>query len=83
MCRSIRILRYPGGPASDPEIAEAALQFVRKVSGMRVPAPANADAFDAAVREVSAASKRLLEALPARRTMPKPRPRLNPAPPRP
>ena len=75
MCRSIRILRYPTGAASDPEIAEAALQFVRKVSGMRAPAPVNAAAFEAAVREVSGASKRLLEALPARRTMPKPRPR--------
>ncbi|MSQ37455.1 MAG: DUF2277 family protein [Chloroflexi bacterium] len=71
----MRVLRYPIGPASDQEIAEAALQFVRKVSGMRVPAAANSAAFEAAVREVSSASKRLLEALPARRTMPKPRPR--------
>ena len=73
MCRSIRILRYPTGPAPDPEIAEAALQYVRKVSGMRAPAPANATAFSAAVEEVTAASKRLLELLPARRAMPTPR----------
>ncbi|MGH2660525.1 MAG: DUF2277 family protein, partial [Actinomycetota bacterium] len=44
-------------------VREAALQFVRKVSGYRVPSKRNADAFDAAVDVVAAASKRLLDAV--------------------
>ncbi len=63
MCRSIKTLRRADSRASDPEIEEAALQFVRKVSGYRVPSRANAQAFDEAVVEVSAASRRLLEGL--------------------
>ena len=63
MCRSIKRLRTPEGLASDDEIREAALQFVRKVSGYRVPSKRNAEAFDAAVDEVAAASRRLLEAV--------------------
>lgn len=76
MCRSIKILRTPAGPSSDREIQEAALQFVRKVSGMREPKGANVGPFDEAVAEITASSARLLAALPARRTMPKPRPRV-------
>jgi hypothetical protein len=63
MCRSIRTLRTPT-PATDDEVRAAALQFVRKVSGFRAPAPKNAEAFDAAVNEVSAATERLLLRLP-------------------
>ena len=63
MCRSIKRLRTPDGPASPEEIDEAALQFVRKVSGYRKPSSANEKAFDRAVRDVSKASQRLLEAL--------------------
>jgi hypothetical protein len=63
MCRSIKRLRTPDGPASREEIDEAALQFVRKVSGYRKPSSANEEAFERAVREVSDASQRLLEAL--------------------
>ena len=63
MCRSIKTLRRADSRASDQEIEEAALQFVRKVSGYRVPSRANAPAFDEAVVEVSAASRRLLEGL--------------------
>jgi hypothetical protein len=63
MCRSIKRLRSEDGPASDPEIREAALQFVRKVSGYRVPSQRNADAFERAVDEVADASRRLLEAV--------------------
>lgn len=62
MCRSIKTLRRPEG-ASETEIEEAALQFVRKVSGYRKPALRNAEAFEAAVAEVTAASRRLLESL--------------------
>ncbi|MBI4261406.1 MAG: DUF2277 domain-containing protein [Actinobacteria bacterium] len=60
MCRSIKTLRRPGEPATGEEIRAAALQFVRKVSGYRVPSRANAEAFDRAVEEVAASSARLL-----------------------
>lgn len=65
MCRSIKTLRTGPEPAPDDEIAAAALQFVRKVSGYRKPSAANERAFDAAVAEVAASSKRLLEAVAA------------------
>ncbi|TMB62473.1 MAG: DUF2277 domain-containing protein [Chloroflexi bacterium] len=77
MCRSIRTLRSPM-PATDEEIRAAALQFVRKVSGFRSPAPRNAEAFDAAVAEVAATTDRLLQRLPpskARSDRPQPGPR--------
>jgi len=63
MCRSIKTLRRPEIEATDAEVSAAALQFVRKVSGYRVPSRKNADAFDGAVAEIAAASKRLLESL--------------------
>ncbi len=63
MCRSIKTLRRPEVEATDAEVAAAALQFVRKVSGYRVPSRKNAEAFDGAVAEIAAASKRLLESL--------------------
>jgi len=65
-------------PATDEEIRAAALQFVRKVSGFRSPAPRNAEAFDAAVAEVAATTDRLLQRLPpskARSDRPQPGPR--------
>ena len=61
MCRSIKTLRRAEEPATDEEIAAAALQFVRKVSGYRVPSQRNREAFDEAVVEVALASRRLLE----------------------
>ncbi len=66
MCRSIKTLRRQGEPATDGEIAAAALQYVRKVSGYRKPSQANAEAFDGAVDEIAAASRRLLDALKTR-----------------
>ena len=63
MCRSIKRLREGTVPASDPEIREAALQFVRKISGYRVPAKHNEAAFEAAVDEIADASQRLLGSL--------------------
>ena len=63
MCRSIKALRRPQGHATDDEIRAAALQYVRKVSGYRKPSQANAAAFDRAVDEISAASRRLLDGL--------------------
>jgi hypothetical protein len=63
MCRSIKTLRRDGEAAGEDEIRAAALQFVRKVSGFRQPSKKNTEAFDAAVDEVAAASRRLLEAV--------------------
>lgn len=63
MCRSIKTLRRPQASATDEEVAAAALQFVRKVSGYRVPSRRNAEAFDGAVAEIAQASRRLLESL--------------------
>ena len=70
MCRSIKTLRRTDGRASDQEIAAAALQFVRKVSGYRAPSQRNTEAFDAAVSEVGRASRRLLEQLDKARNEP-------------
>ena len=66
MCRSIKTLRT-AEPATGEEMSAAALQFVRKVSGFRKPAPKNEAAFDAAVAEITAATERLLAALPPAR----------------
>jgi len=63
MCRSIKTLRAPQAEATDEEIQAAALQFVRKVSGYRHPSRVNEPAFTAAVEEVAAATRQLLEAL--------------------
>ncbi|MGH2657801.1 MAG: DUF2277 domain-containing protein [Actinomycetota bacterium] len=63
MCRSIKRLRGPDGPATEDEVREAALQFVRKVSGFRQPSQRNKEAFDAAVNDVAEASRRLLDAV--------------------
>jgi len=61
MCRSIKVLRRPDEPATTGEIEAAARQFVRKVSGYRTPSQRNSEAFEAAIEEVAAASRRLLE----------------------
>ena len=66
MCRSIKTLRGTGDPVEPAEIEAAALQFVRKVSGYRKPSRVNEAAFDAAVAEIAASSRRLLEALVTR-----------------
>jgi hypothetical protein len=61
MCRNIKKLRRPEGPPTDAELHDAALQFVRKVSGYPKPSRANAEAFDAAVTEVALATRRLFD----------------------
>lgn len=71
MCRNITELRGLEPPATAEEIVAAARQYVRKISGLSRPSAANAEAFDAAVAEVTAATTRLLAALPARRQPPK------------
>jgi hypothetical protein len=63
MCRNIRTLHNFEPPASHDEIDASALQFVRKVSGSTKPSRANEEAFDRAVKEVAAATSRLLDAL--------------------
>ena len=63
MCRSIKVLRERDIPADDDEIAAAALQYVRKISGYRAPSRANEATFNAAVDEITIASKRLLTTL--------------------
>jgi hypothetical protein len=63
MCRSIKTLRRRDQKPTEQEIHDAALQFVRKISGYRVPSRANTPAFESAVRDVSASSRRLLDAL--------------------
>jgi hypothetical protein len=65
MCRSIKTLRQADVPATHDEIRAAALQYVRKISGFRHPTSRHAEAFDAAVAEISAASERLLESVTA------------------
>ncbi|MFN8506894.1 MAG: DUF2277 domain-containing protein [Dehalococcoidia bacterium] len=70
MCRSIKPLRTTTGPATDDEVLAAALQFVRKVSGFRAPSKANEEAFNAAVGDITAATGRLLRALPPKKDVP-------------
>jgi hypothetical protein len=65
MCRSIKTLRTVAGPATDEEIAAAALQYVRKISGYRKPSRANQAAFDAAVSDIAEVTRRLLDGLAA------------------
>jgi hypothetical protein len=60
MCRNIRPLFNFAPPATDDEIHDAALQFVRKISGFTKPSQSNAEPFDRAVEEIAAASRRLL-----------------------
>lgn len=66
MCRSIKRLRDRAEMAPDDEIAEAALQFVRKISGYRKPSQANETMFAAAVDEIAMSSRRLLKSLTTR-----------------
>ena len=61
MCRSIKRLRAGAEVGPDDEIREAALQYVRKVSGFREPTERHREAFDLAVAEVADSSKELLD----------------------
>ena len=63
MCRSIRTLRHQDDPATTGEVHAAARQYVRKVSGFRQPSARNAEAFEAAILEIAAASQRLILAM--------------------
>ena len=66
MCRNIKRLRHPDHPPTDAELHDAALQFVRKISGFQKPSKANEPAFEQAIRDITAASDRLLKTIIAR-----------------
>jgi hypothetical protein len=76
MCRNITELRGLEPPATHEEIEAAALQYVRKVSGIRKPSPLLAGAFEQAAADVAAITERLLSVLPDRRQPPKTMPPL-------
>ncbi|MFE7224734.1 DUF2277 domain-containing protein [Nocardioides sp. NPDC057577] len=63
MCRNIRPLHNFEPPATNDEVAAAALQFVRKVSGTAKPSAANQEAFDHAVAEIAHITRHLLDDL--------------------
>jgi hypothetical protein len=63
MCRNIRVLHNFEPPTNDDEVREAALQFVRKVSGSTHPSRANTEAFEQAIEEIALATRRLLDGL--------------------
>ena len=78
MCRSIKTLRPPYvEEASDADVTAAALQYVRKVAGMRAPSQANQDAFDAAVAQVAAATAQLLDGISVRQGRARPERRIS------
>jgi len=63
MCRNIRTLFNFEPPATEIEIRDASLQFVRKLSGFSVPSKANEEAFERAVQEVAASARALIASL--------------------
>ena len=66
MCRSIKTLFNFEPPATELEIRDASLQFVRKLSGVRVPSRANETAFNAAVEAVADSARLLIASLATR-----------------
>ena len=66
MCRNIKRLRHPDRAPTDAELHDAALQFVRKISGFHAPSQANQAAFDRAVRDVAGAGRVLFRSLGVR-----------------
>ena len=63
MCRNIKTLFNFEPPATELEIRDASLQFVRKLSGFNVPSKANAEAFDRAVQDIAASARTLIASL--------------------
>ncbi len=63
MCRNIKTLFNFEPPATELEIRDASLQFVRKLSGFSVPSKANEAAFEQAVEEVAVAARKLIQCL--------------------
>jgi hypothetical protein len=63
MCRNIKTLFNFEPPATELEVRDAALQFVRKLSGFNVPSKANEEAFERAVQEVAASARTMIRSL--------------------
>ena len=63
MCRNIKTLFNFEPPATDDEIHDASLQFVRKLSGFTLPSKANEAAFDQAVEEIAASARKLIHSM--------------------
>jgi hypothetical protein len=63
MCRNIRPLHNFEPPAREDEVRDAALQYVRKISGFTKPSAANEEAFNRAVDAITESSRELLESL--------------------
>jgi len=63
MCRNIKTLRRPEQPPTGEELHAAALQYVRKVSGYRMPSRRNQIAFEQAVEEIAMVTQKLLDSL--------------------
>lgn len=63
MCRNIRTLFNFEPPATELEIRDASLQFVRKLSGFSVPSKANEEAFERAVEEIAASARKLIASM--------------------
>ncbi|MEJ8856103.1 DUF2277 domain-containing protein [Variovorax robiniae] len=63
MCRNIKTLFNFEPPATEQEIRDASLQFVRKLSGFTVPSKSNTEAFDRAVEEVASTARTLIQSL--------------------
>jgi hypothetical protein len=66
MCRNIQKLRRPDRKPTDNELNDAALQFVRKISGYRKPSQANQAVFDQAIADIAHASRKLFDELQVR-----------------
>ncbi len=66
MCRNIKKLRRPKGIPADHELQDAALQFIRKISGYHTPSLANREPFEAAVRDVASVARSLFRSLKVR-----------------
>ena len=63
MCRNIKTLFNFDPPATDAEIRDASLQFVRKLSGFTKPSKANEDAFSRAIEEIASSARVLIDSL--------------------
>ena len=66
MCRNIKKLRRPKGTPTDHELHDAALQFVRKISGYHTPSEVNRQTLETAVREVASATRTMFRSLHVR-----------------
>jgi hypothetical protein len=69
VCRNIRKLRQPDQLPTEQEVKDAALQFVRKVSGYRKPSRVNERPFNDAVNDIAAVTRRLFEDLETRQEL--------------